>query len=1070
MAVKKKRALLAGVLALILCLSCMMVSCRKQESVETTATKGASTTYTIEITTGSGMALEGIGIYIYTDDTLGELVWFAKTDAKGIVSFTDAASDSYVAVLSGVPEGYPVEEQYPLTGETTQIVLGNEIVEVDDLDGITLKLGDMIIDYTFTAVDGTEYTISELLQEKNAVVLNFWYLECAPCKAEFPYLQEAYEKHSDQIEVLAVNPVNTDEEAVAAFRSEQGLTFPMALCDEKWQEVMQITAYPTTVVIDRFGNIALIHKGSVPETALFDRIFSYYGAGDYVQTIADSVDDIPETEEEREARTIGTKENPIEFGGFTSYTVTVAPDEEVYMNIYKVSQMYVQIRDADAYVLYDDKTYKPSGGVVSLTISSEDVSSPVKLVLGNSGEEEKDFTLQFSLFKGTMGNPYTMTLGEFDASVAAGNNQGVYFTYKVVETGTLSVRCISATAGIDYDFTLYNLNTYALRNYQSEGKVNENGERVVSVKVRAGDTVQFSAASMPDSSGVYPAASFRFEAYMDTGTEEEEEEQVEKIVYAVTLTDENRNPISGAQVYLTQADNSTLNLTTDANGVASAKLEPGTYPVTVKIPAGYKARVTEFTLTETDPILSVKLDTDVVVTAVYTVKTVDMADKPVSGVLVSLGGSYGYTDAGGIISFTLPQDSYTAVIGAPSGYYLDSPSVSFGNGTELVVTLLEGKNSEEESDPTKAQYSVTVTDYFGNPLTNATVTFQQNGSSVGICKVDAAGTATAQLTKGDYAVSLSFDSGSYYDESGSVLLTEAAPNATIVAVAKQNGEFKTSGVGELYLVSTGATYAELQKGVTNYFIFTPEESGTYKFTTSDPADVISYWGGSVHFISDMTNGTNYADNAYTLNIKESMLGVSCIVGVAGTEDCILLITRTGDAVLDETDIEPEIYEAKTPPTPYTLTLSEGQSLTYVDITGATSDYNLVLGADGYYHLNSADGPIMYVNLGPSAPYVSFYKMLGYEGFGGTSFAKTFRDENGVFLRKEEYTACMCQYVECVDDKGYGVYPMTEDLYYMLRNGGEYKGWWDSTNPSYLFGELEGLNPEIAWMFCCCYIV
>ena len=54
-------------------------------------------------------------------------------------------------------------------------------MEVDDLDGITLNLGDMIIDYTFTAVDGTEYNISELLQEKNAVVLNFWYLECDPC-------------------------------------------------------------------------------------------------------------------------------------------------------------------------------------------------------------------------------------------------------------------------------------------------------------------------------------------------------------------------------------------------------------------------------------------------------------------------------------------------------------------------------------------------------------------------------------------------------------------------------------------------------------------------------------------------------------------------------------------------------------------------------------------------------------------------------------------------------------------------------------------------------------------------
>ena len=79
------------------------------------------------------------------------------------------------------------------------------------------------------------------------------------------------------------------------------------------------------------------------------------------------------------------------------------------------------------------------------------------------------------------------------------------------------------------------------------------------------------------------------------------------------------------------------------------------------------------------------------------------------------------------------------------------------------------------------------------------------------------------------------------------------------------------------------------------------------------------------------------------------------------------------------------------------------------------------------------------------------------------------DESGNYIRREDYTACMCQYVECVDEEGYGVYPMTEDLYYMLRNGGEHYGWWDSTHPNYLFTETEGLNTEIAWMFCCCYI-
>lgn len=124
-------------------------------------------------------------------------------------------------------------------------------------------------------------------------------------------------------------------------------------------------------------------------------------------------------------------------------------------------------------------------------------------------------------------------------------------------------------------------------------------------------------------------------------------------------------------------------------------------------------------------------------------------------------------------------------------------------------------------------------------------------------------------------------------------------------------------------------------------------------------------------------------------------------------------------------------------------------------------------ADGYYHLNSADGPVLYMNLGEDAPYISMYRMLGYTGFGGTSLNRSFYDENGEFVKKEDYTECMCSYVECIDEAT-GLYPLTEDLIYMVQNGGEYKGWWDEENPSYMFADLEGFNPAIGWMFACCY--
>ena len=123
--------------------------------------------------------------------------------------------------------------------------------------------------------------------------------------------------------------------------------------------------------------------------------------------------------------------------------------------------------------------------------------------------------------------------------------------------------------------------------------------------------------------------------------------------------------------------------------------------------------------------------------------------------------------------------------------------------------------------------------------------------------------------------------------------------------------------------------------------------------------------------------------------------------------------------------------------------------------------------DGYYHLNSADGPLLYVSLGSNARYVSMYVMLGLTGVGGTSFTQTFYDAEGKAVRREDYTTCMQAYATYADST-YGVYPLTEDLAYMLRQGGDYKGWWKQDSGNYLFTDVENLNTENAWMFAVCW--
>lgn len=1050
----KKRLGRLLALCLVVCMCISMFACRKQSEEQSTEPDGWDGTYQVTVTTETGMALEGIGVYIYADKEQTNLVWFAKTDAEGRISFTDTSSKSYVAVLKDVPAGHVVEEYYVIDSVETQIRLAMELIDEDALAGITMNLGDAMFDFAITAVDGTEYKLSELMAEKKAVVLNFWYLECAPCKAEFPYLQEAYENYSDDIAVLALNPVNQDPEAIAAYQQEMKLTFPMAQVTNSWESAMQLIGYPTTVVIDRYGMISFMHMGSVTDTDYFEDLFAFFSAEDYEHTVVESFEQIESEKED------GEFENPTEIGGVTSFQVQVEPGKVVYVDVYKiVGTRYLTIRDADAYVIYNNKTYTSTNGTVSVAVTSADPSTALKLGFGNDGEETKIFTVNFSIPAGTQGNPYTMNLGDVNVNVGAGNDQGVFYTYKAKEAGTLCISVQSVTSGVPYDIVLYNLNTYKYRNLNADGSKDESGKPMVSIPVRVGDSVQVTVGTLPDSRGSYPAATFQLKAYTGADDGSQEDEEVEKIIYSVTVTDESRKPVSGATVYL-NIDGKETPFTTNESGVAATKLVPGTYEATLKVPSRYKANTTEFKLTEAIPNVSVKLDKKIVEMADYTIKVVDASGNPISGALVTMGSGFGYTDGNGFLTLNLDKDSYTAYVVAEG--YTDG-IFTFAEGvTAVTATMNAGSSSASGID-----YTVKVVDYNGNAVKNVTVTFLKDGVYAGMKLVDASGNAVQKLAKGNYTVRLAFSGAYYYDEAIAVL-TEEQTTLTIRVAEKcgtEGEELYVGGtsVGIASLVKEGATYLyDMQSNIVNYYLFEPTRSGTYQITTTDGA-MVSNWGAATFPNRD---DSTLANNVYTINVKEQMLGNTYVIGVTGKADTVLLVSRIGDAVLDESDIVADVYNGAGAPTkPYTVTGAAGKTLTYFDLTAG--GYTLVLGSDGYYHLNSATGPLVYVNLGTTAPYIQFSNMLGVTSQYGTGFSKTFYDQSGSAVSKEDYTALMTAYCENMDET-YGLYALNEDIMYMIQNGGEHKGWWDSENANYLFGDLSGLNVDIAWMFACCY--
>jgi len=147
-------------------------------------------------------------------------------------------------------------------------------------------LGKPFPDFSLTDSDGNPFTLSEALKGHEAVLVNFWATWCGPCKREFPYLNEAYEKYSGRVAFIALDadPRDTPEK-IGEYRKENGLAFPMGPDqDKELYHYIGGTSLPTTVVIDRFGNAAFIHRGTFKDTQEVERVLDKFLGDGYTET------------------------------------------------------------------------------------------------------------------------------------------------------------------------------------------------------------------------------------------------------------------------------------------------------------------------------------------------------------------------------------------------------------------------------------------------------------------------------------------------------------------------------------------------------------------------------------------------------------------------------------------------------------------------------------------------------------------------------------------------------------------------------------------------------------------
>jgi peroxiredoxin len=131
--------------------------------------------------------------------------------------------------------------------------------------------GQTPVDFTLDLFDGGTFRLADAVG-REAVVLNFWFPSCPPCRAEMPEFQDAWEQMQGQpvrfLGVFVPQGLDTEEDA-KAFVGELGLTYDFATDrGAKAAQTYQLQFFPTTYFIGKDGKVHRVEVSTLDARAI----------------------------------------------------------------------------------------------------------------------------------------------------------------------------------------------------------------------------------------------------------------------------------------------------------------------------------------------------------------------------------------------------------------------------------------------------------------------------------------------------------------------------------------------------------------------------------------------------------------------------------------------------------------------------------------------------------------------------------------------------------------------------------------------------------------------------------
>jgi peroxiredoxin len=164
-----------------------------------------------------------------------------------------AAAVATVVLVSATPMARTIAER---CGDLLRSLAGN---------GATRSYAEpsqrrMMPDFTITDASGHAVRLSDF--RGKVVLLNFWTTACRQCDAEIPWFMEFQQTYRDHLVVLGVSLDKDGWPVARPYVEEKRINYRVMVGgDDVVRQYGRLQSIPTTLLIDKWGRIAVTHAG-----------------------------------------------------------------------------------------------------------------------------------------------------------------------------------------------------------------------------------------------------------------------------------------------------------------------------------------------------------------------------------------------------------------------------------------------------------------------------------------------------------------------------------------------------------------------------------------------------------------------------------------------------------------------------------------------------------------------------------------------------------------------------------------------------------------------------------------